>query len=195
MVSVDVVISNIYSLIGTLLLTISQSAFSIQKLDKVYGYLLAILGSIFMLVAFYRLNSITFFIFNFFWLLISFYGLIRLLDNRKSRLNPTLKDNSALTVLYLTLALLILGAIVANILGNDSWASIAAVSIFVISYTSCSFGLVTQSKYICLSIFANLASLQHLIAIQNYVTSIQVIIVVLIANYGWLNNIRTNKAF
>jgi len=195
MVSVDVVISNIYSLIGTLLLTISQSAFSIQKLDKVYGYLLAILGSIFMLVAFYRLNSMTFFIFNFFWLLISFYGLILLLDNRKSRLNPTLKDNSALTVLYLTLALLVLGAIVANILGDDSWASIAAVSIFVISYTSCSFGLVTQSKYICLSIFANLASLQHLIAIQNYVTSIQVIIVVLIANYGWLNNIRTNKAF
>ncbi|MEZ9120838.1 hypothetical protein AB4098_01240 [Vibrio cyclitrophicus] len=193
--SVDVVISNIYSLIGTLLLTISQSAFSIQKLDKVYGYLLAILGSIFMLVAFYRLNSMTFFIFNFFWLLISFYGLILLLDNRKSRLNPTLKDNSALTVLYLTLALLVLGAIVANILGDDSWASIAAVSIFVISYTSCSFGLVTQSKYICLSIFANLASLQHLIAIQNYVTSIQVIIVVLIANYGWLNNIRTNKAF
>lgn len=66
MVSVDLVISNIYSLIGTLLLTSSQSAFSIQKLDKVYGYLLAILGSIFMLVAFYRLNSITFFIFNFF---------------------------------------------------------------------------------------------------------------------------------
>lgn len=192
--SVDIVISNIYSLIGTLLLTTSQSTFSIQKLDKAYGYLLAILGSIFMSVAFYRLNSMTFFCFNVFWLLISFNGLMRLLDNSKHRLNSTIQNKNVLTVLYLALALLMLGAIIANIGGSDSRASIAAVLIFVISYASCSFGLVTQRKYICLSVFANLASLQHLIAVQNYVAAIQVVIVVIVANYGLFNHMPANKA-
>jgi len=192
-VTVDVVISNLYSLVGTLLLTGSQSAFSIQTLDKSYGYFLAILGSIFMLVTFYRLNSMTFFLFNVFWLLISIYGLMRLLENNKSRIKPIFQQFKTSQITHFFLLFLVLVALIANIFGNDNWASIAAVSIFVVSYTACSYGVISQSKYICLSVLANLASLQHFILIQNYVASVQVFIVVFIASYGMFSNLSSSK--
>ncbi|MDV7105748.1 hypothetical protein R3X26_15185 [Vibrio sp. TH_r3] len=191
--AVDVIISNLYSLIGTLLLTGSQSAFSIPTLDKSYGYFLAILGSIFMLVTFYRLNSITFFLFNIFWLLISIYGLMRLLENNKSHISPMLHQYNTVQIVHFFLLFLVLVALIANILGDDTWASIAAVSIFTASYTACSYGVISQSKYVCLSVLANLASLQHFIVIQNYVASVQVFIVVLIASYGMFTHLSSHQ--
>ena len=185
--SVDVVISNIYSLIGALLLTGSQSAFSIQTFDRAYGYLLAVLGSIFMLIAFYRLHSMVFFVFNAFWLCVSFYGLFRLLDQpSKTEATQRLHSKNRHNAVHFALFFLALAAIGANLLDSQHWASICAVSIFIIGYTACSNGVISQRMYIGASIIANLSSLQYLLAIQNYVSSIQILLVVVIALYGLL---------
>lgn len=183
-------VGNALSGVGAFLLFLGYYIFATTNKNSL-GFILNALGSLLLTLAFLIFTSYAFALFNFIWLVLSLNGYLK--NQCISQPRSSFKEHDWKRYHFLSISFLIL-AFIALLNAQNILLSWACVSVMLCSYMGFSERRMSRGFYLFYLMCANILSIPYLINIQNYASSVQTALSIILAMYFFFKELKLNNS-